>query len=150
MSIIIPFYNAHEYARETLQSAFASDYPNFEVIVVNDGSTEQESKQFLSDAAQEFRDALALDMGQAFRLGGRGAAHDLTLEARPWGVPLERIEVDVGGPLVDGPSDQLVDELDDGRVFRGDPAEREFIAFWLKDERVVAGLAVEHIAVAER
>ena len=25
-------------------------------------------------------------------------------------------------------------------VFRGDPAKREFIAFWLKDERVVAGL----------
>ena len=25
-------------------------------------------------------------------------------------------------------------------VFRGDPAEREFIAFWIKDERVVAGM----------
>ena len=25
-------------------------------------------------------------------------------------------------------------------VFRGDPAEREFIAFWLKDERIVAGM----------
>ncbi|MDQ2676969.1 MAG: FAD-dependent oxidoreductase, partial [Actinomycetota bacterium] len=25
-------------------------------------------------------------------------------------------------------------------VFRGDPAEREFVAFWLKDERVVAGM----------
>jgi 3-phenylpropionate/trans-cinnamate dioxygenase ferredoxin reductase component len=25
-------------------------------------------------------------------------------------------------------------------VFRGDPAEREFIAFWLKDERVIAGM----------
>jgi 3-phenylpropionate/trans-cinnamate dioxygenase ferredoxin reductase subunit len=27
-------------------------------------------------------------------------------------------------------------------VFRGDPATREFIAFWVKDERVVAGMNV--------
>ena len=27
-------------------------------------------------------------------------------------------------------------------VFRGDPATREFIAFWLKDDRVVAGMNV--------
>jgi hypothetical protein len=27
-------------------------------------------------------------------------------------------------------------------VFRGDPASREFIAFWLRDERVVAGMNV--------
>jgi 3-phenylpropionate/trans-cinnamate dioxygenase ferredoxin reductase subunit len=27
-------------------------------------------------------------------------------------------------------------------VFRGDPATREFIAFWLKDDRIVAGMNV--------
>ncbi len=27
-------------------------------------------------------------------------------------------------------------------AFRGDPASREFIAFWLKDERVLAGMNV--------
>jgi 3-phenylpropionate/trans-cinnamate dioxygenase ferredoxin reductase subunit len=27
-------------------------------------------------------------------------------------------------------------------VFRGDPASREFIAFWISDERVVAGMNV--------
>jgi 3-phenylpropionate/trans-cinnamate dioxygenase ferredoxin reductase subunit len=27
-------------------------------------------------------------------------------------------------------------------VFRGDPAGREFIAFWLQDDRVVAGMNV--------
>lgn len=42
-----------------------------------------------------FREALDRDMAEAFRQGGRGPAHDLTLEARPWGVPLERIEVPV-------------------------------------------------------
>ena len=40
-----------------------------------------------------FREALNRNMGEAFRQGGRGPAHDLTLEARPWGVPLERIGV---------------------------------------------------------
>ena len=43
VSIIIPFYNAHEHARDTIHSAFASDYPNFEVILINDGSTDQDS-----------------------------------------------------------------------------------------------------------
>lgn len=27
-------------------------------------------------------------------------------------------------------------------VFRGDPAARKFIAFWLKDERILAGMNV--------
>jgi pimeloyl-ACP methyl ester carboxylesterase len=42
-----------------------------------------------------FREALDRDMGEAFRQGGRGPAHDLTLEARPWGVPLDAIEVPI-------------------------------------------------------
>lgn len=42
-----------------------------------------------------FREALDRDMAEAFRQGGRGPAHDLTLEARPWGVPLERTEVPI-------------------------------------------------------
>lgn len=42
-----------------------------------------------------FRDALDRDMAEAFRQGGRGPAHDRTLEARPWGVPLGRIRVPI-------------------------------------------------------
>jgi pimeloyl-ACP methyl ester carboxylesterase len=42
-----------------------------------------------------FREALDRDMAEAFRQGGRGSAHDLTLEARPWDVPLDRIEVPI-------------------------------------------------------
>ena len=42
-----------------------------------------------------FREALDRDAAEAFRQGGRGPAHDLTLEARPWNVPLERIEVPI-------------------------------------------------------
>lgn len=38
VSIIVPFYNAHEHVRQTMESIFAQKYPNFEVIIVNDGS----------------------------------------------------------------------------------------------------------------
>jgi len=38
VSIAIPFYNAHQYVRETLQSVLAQTYDKYEVIIVNDGS----------------------------------------------------------------------------------------------------------------
>ncbi len=39
---------------------------------------------------------------------------------------------------------------DDEVVFRGDPARREFIAFWLRDGRIVAGMNVNVWDVAEQ
>jgi glycosyltransferase involved in cell wall biosynthesis len=40
-SIIIPVYNVEEYLRESLDSALCQEYYNFEVICINDGSTDQ-------------------------------------------------------------------------------------------------------------
>ena len=40
VSIVIPLYNGSNYVEEALKSAFAQTYPNIEVIVVNDGSTD--------------------------------------------------------------------------------------------------------------
>jgi len=43
VSILIPAYNAQEWISDTLQSAVAQTWPNREIIVVNDGSTDQTS-----------------------------------------------------------------------------------------------------------
>jgi glycosyltransferase involved in cell wall biosynthesis len=40
VSIIIPFFNAIKYLPETIDSVFSQTYTDYEVIIVNDGSTE--------------------------------------------------------------------------------------------------------------
>jgi glycosyltransferase involved in cell wall biosynthesis len=40
VSVIVPVYNREAFVRETLESVFAQDYEPFEVIVVDDGSTD--------------------------------------------------------------------------------------------------------------
>jgi len=41
VSVVIPVFNSEKTLEACLRSAFASDYPSFEVILVNDGSTDQ-------------------------------------------------------------------------------------------------------------
>lgn len=38
VSVIIPFYNAHEHLRETVESVISQDYSNWEIVIANDGS----------------------------------------------------------------------------------------------------------------
>jgi glycosyltransferase involved in cell wall biosynthesis len=41
ISVIIPAYNTERYLGETLESLLAQTYPHFEVMIVNDGSTDR-------------------------------------------------------------------------------------------------------------
>jgi len=48
VSIVIPVYNGNNYLREALDSAIAQTYKNLEIIVVNDGSTDNTEEIVLS------------------------------------------------------------------------------------------------------
>src|SRR5712672_266302 len=57
VSILIPAYNAEEWIADTIRSAVAQTWPQKEIIVVDDGSTDQTlavAQQFESDCVKVF------------------------------------------------------------------------------------------------
>ena len=48
ISLIIPVYNVQDYLEECLDSVLLQDYENFEVVAVNDGSTDN-SREILEN-----------------------------------------------------------------------------------------------------
>lgn len=75
VSVIIPVYNASQWIGRALRSVFAQTYCHYEVIVVDDGSTDQ-----LEDAIRGFRERIVLE-----RQPNGGPAH-----ARNRGIQLAR------------------------------------------------------------
>ena len=55
VSVIIPAYNAERFIGQTLESVLAQTYANFEVLVVDDGSTDETVALVHSYAAQDSR-----------------------------------------------------------------------------------------------
>ena len=53
LSIIIPAYNAENYLPRCLDSIFMQDFTNYEVIVINDGSTDRTAAILDSYAIEE-------------------------------------------------------------------------------------------------
>lgn len=51
LSVVIPFYNAGPWIKETVESILASSYRNLEVIIVNDGTNDAESLVALKELA---------------------------------------------------------------------------------------------------
>jgi len=47
VSVIIPTYNRKKLLIETLTSVFEQEYKDFEIIVVDDGSTDNTKKPFM-------------------------------------------------------------------------------------------------------
>lgn len=67
VSIVLPVYNAESYVAEAISSVLNQDYPLVEVIVVNDGSTDNSEKEIL-----KFKDQILyikqINQGQAVAL----------------------------------------------------------------------------------
>jgi glycosyltransferase involved in cell wall biosynthesis len=54
LSIVIPYYNLGSYIEETIISLINIDYPKFEIIVVNDGSTDEASILKLAELVSKY------------------------------------------------------------------------------------------------
>ncbi len=54
LSIVIPFHNLGSFLKDCITSILNSDYPNKEIIIINDGSTEQASLDVLEEVAAHY------------------------------------------------------------------------------------------------
>lgn len=80
VSIIVPYFNEmRHYLRETLLSVEAQDYPNFEVIVVNDGSTEPVANEVFDQIAGEYGQKPDFEFHTKVN-GGLGSARNYGIE----------------------------------------------------------------------
>lgn len=57
LSIVLPVYNTEKYLRKCLQSIFASTFQNFELVIINDGSTDS-SEQIILEFKEKYEDKI--------------------------------------------------------------------------------------------
>ena len=71
VSVLIPAYNEEEAIVKTVTSALAADYPNTEIIVINDGSTDRTGELLQENFGDESARAhhSSGEWGQALRAG---------------------------------------------------------------------------------
>ncbi|MBR2529102.1 MAG: glycosyltransferase family 2 protein [Blautia sp.] len=75
ISIVMPVYNAEKYLRTSIGSVLKQSYPDFELIAVNDGSTDQ-SFQILKDCSEEDKRVRVIDQANAGPSKARNAGID--------------------------------------------------------------------------
>ncbi|BDD89130.1 hypothetical protein DPPLL_34950 [Desulfofustis limnaeus] len=52
VSVIIPYFNQPQYVQEAISSVRKSNYPNLEIVVVNDGSTGEDARNVFQQLAE--------------------------------------------------------------------------------------------------
>ena len=60
ISVILPLYNAEGYIKEAIDSLLIQTFTNFELIIINDGSTDN-SKNIISDSRSVVSSAISPD-----------------------------------------------------------------------------------------
>ena len=89
VTVVVPGYNDGEYLLENLESLQAQTYRNFEVVVVNDGSTDPKTLEVLGNLEQVFP-SLDLRVYSQNNLGLRATRNRGIREARTkWSVTLD-------------------------------------------------------------
>ena len=73
VSIIIPAYNVESYIERTLKSCVKQSYPDIEIVVVNDGSTDR-----TEEIVNSFTDVRVVKLTQTNK--GVSAARNLGLQ----------------------------------------------------------------------
>lgn len=68
VSILIPLYNSEKYISDTIQSCLAQTYPNIEIVIIDDGSTDNSYQ-----IAKKFEDYSRLRVYQQPNLGASKA-----------------------------------------------------------------------------
>lgn len=54
ISVIVPVYNTGQYLRRCIESIVAQDYPNLEIIIIDDGSTDSDTVKLCDDLANTY------------------------------------------------------------------------------------------------
>jgi glycosyltransferase involved in cell wall biosynthesis len=68
VSIVVPAYNHADYLAEAIESILAQDYPNIELLVLDDGSTDNTREVLERYAGQFYWETSKSNMGQAATL----------------------------------------------------------------------------------
>ena len=68
VSIIVPVYNSEKYLKKCIQSIVSQEYDNYEIIVVNDGSTDNSLKILKSFSERIIRSDSSVFLPKTFRI----------------------------------------------------------------------------------
>lgn len=80
VSVIIPCYNTGEYLEEAIQSVFQSNFQDFEIIVVNDGSVDRKTIDIINSLHYPFTNVIHQEnkgLGAARNFGVKNASAEL-------------------------------------------------------------------------
>ena len=84
VSVIVPVYNGEKYIRDCLQSLLAQTLQNFELIVVDDASTDRSGEICAAMATTDSRIRLVQLRGRYGTQSGNGDRHRTLLDVCGW------------------------------------------------------------------